>query len=153
MLKKDNGITLIALGSAIIIMIIIFSITIISATDILRNTQVNRLRVNLRLIKTQAATMFEDYMFDGTDNLGSKATTAEIQAVGWKEIEGVEYRIWDMEKVNSLGIDLKKSQSSEKFIIQLNTKTNEVDVASTKGYSDGKGNNYYSLNSLKNFEE
>ena len=66
MLKEKKGVTLGILVVAIILMFIIFGVTMSAGTDLLRNSDKNRLMTNLYLIRSRATTLLEDYLFDKT---------------------------------------------------------------------------------------
>ena len=66
--KKNSAITLVVLVITVIVMLIIFGITISSGTDLLRNTQKNRLKTNLYIIHAEAENFLEDFLFDKTSN-------------------------------------------------------------------------------------
>lgn len=87
--------------------------------------------------------------------MGAEATDSEITSVGWTlDTSGnIIYRIWDMNKVNEQGIDLKKTSDSEKFVIKYDKSKVEVDVASVKGFKDSDGKVYHSLTNLNNYYE
>ena len=59
------------------------------------------------------------------------------------------YCTWSKNVVKSLGIDTSNMPDDEAFVIQYNLEKSEVDVASKKGYSDGKGNIYHLLSQLQ----
>ena len=67
MLKGKKGVTLVLLVVAIILMLIIFGVTISAGTDLIKNSEKNRLMTNLYLIRSKAATLLEDYLFDKTE--------------------------------------------------------------------------------------
>ena len=152
MLKNNKGVTLTILVISIIVMIIIFGITLSSADDLLRNSEKNRLKTNMYLIQSKAATLLEDYLFDGTDNLGTtNASDTQISGVGWiKDDNRYIYREWDKTTLENYGIDTENFSSTEKFIIQYDKVDNEVDVASTSGFRDEDDTVKYTLSSLKN---
>lgn len=64
MTKDKKGITLVSLVVTVIVMVIIFSITLISATTILENAKLTNIQVGLYMAKTRAETLLEQYMFD-----------------------------------------------------------------------------------------
>lgn len=66
MLNGKKGVTLGILVVAIILMFIIFGVTMSAGTDLLRNSDKNRLMTNLYLIRSRATTLLEDYLFDKT---------------------------------------------------------------------------------------
>ena len=136
MLKGKKGVTLVLLVVAIILMLIIFGVTISAGTDLIKNSEKNRLMTNLYLIRSKAATLLEDYLFDKTDesleNLGEQVTSAQISEVGFIE-----------ERSSTEDV-----ASTESFIIQYNITRDTVDVASTKGYENA-GNTIYVLSELE----
>ena len=120
MLKNNKGVTLTILVISIIVMIIILGITLSTADDLLRNSQKNRLKTNMYLIQSKAATLLEDYLFDGTDNLGATTVNdTQITGVGWtKDDSKYIYREWDKTTLEKYGIDTDNFSSTDKFIIQ-----------------------------------
>ena len=135
--KNNKGITLAVLVVSIIVMLIILGITISTGDTLLRNSQKNRLKTNMYLIKSRASSLLEDYMFDGTDNLGSEVSSSQVTSVGWTEdTSKYIYREWDTNMLKSQGIDTKNIASSERFIIQYNITNEDVDVASVRGFID-----------------
>ena len=155
MLRDRKGVTLGLLVVAIILMFIIFGVTMSAGTDLIRNSEKNRLMTNLYLIRSRAATLLEDYLFDKTneslDNLGEQATLSQISEVGFVEESTSEYIycVWDENKFVEQGIDTENVASTESFIIQYNITRDTVDVASTKGFEDEEGNIIYILSELE----
>lgn len=148
-LNKNGGVTLAILIVAIVVMSIIFGITITSGSDLLTNSAESRLKTNLYLIKARAETLLEDYLFDGTDNLGEEAESGQIAEVGFEEGENYIYRVWNSSKLEEEGIATDNVASSEVFIIQYDVVNDLVDVASTKGYKDSDGNYIYILSEFE----
>ena len=140
MLRDKKGVTLGLLVVAIILMFIIFGVTMSAGTDLIRNSEKNRLMTNLYLIRSRAATLLEDYLFDGTneslEKLVEQATSAQVSEVGFNEESSCEYIycVWNESKLAEQGIDTENVASTESFIIQYNITKDTVDVASTKGY-------------------
>ena len=149
MLKNNRGVTLTALIIMVLVLLIIVGTTVICSTDILRNSDKSKLKSNLYLVKARAETLLEDYLFDGTDNLGTEATDSQIEAVGFDEYTGnYIYRVWDATKLTEEGIDVDSVKDSEVFIVQYDLTNDSVDVASTIGYEDEDGNEIYILSEL-----
>lgn len=154
MLRNRKGVTLGTLVVALILMFIIFGVTINTGTDLLRNSDKNRLKTNLYLIKSRAATLLEDYLFDkSTDSLNKLGTTAnseQITEVGYIEDGTSEYiyTVWNTTKLKEEGIDTDNVASTESFIIQYNITKDKVDVASTKGF-ENDGEIIYILSELE----
>ncbi len=150
MIKNNKGITLIALAITVLAMLIILGITVVTADDLLRETDVRKLKTNLHLIQARAQTLLADYLFDGTDKLGD-ATTKNITTYGWTvNTEQYIYRQWDAEDLEKQGIKSSDVAANEIFIIQYDIINEEVDVASTRGVVDGDGVALYTLSSLGN---
>lgn len=155
MLKNKKGVTLGVLVVSIIVMFVIFGVTMSAGTDLIRNADKNRLVSTLFLVKSRAATLFEDYLFDkSTDslnNLGTTATSDQIALVDFTEDGTSEYiyTVWNISKLEEEGIDTEDVASTESFIIQYNVTKDTVDVASTKGYEDEDGNTIHSLSKLE----
>ena len=154
MLKGKKGVTLVLLVVAIILMLIIFGVTISAGTDLIKNSEKNRLMTNLYLIRSKAATLLEDYLFDKTDesleNLAEQVTSAQISEVGFIEERSSEYIycVWNEDKLVEQGINTEDVALTESFIIQYNITRDTVDVASTKGYENA-GNTIYVLSELE----
>lgn len=65
MTKDKKGITLVSLVVTLIVMLIIFSVTLISATVILDNSKLTKIETTLYMAKARAEVLLEQYMFDG----------------------------------------------------------------------------------------
>ena len=146
MLKNKNGVTLTALIITLFVIIIIVGITISASTDIIKNSSKSSIQTNLYLIKARAETLLEDYLFDGTDNLGTEASSSQISSVGFtKDSEQYIYRVWDNSKLEEEGISTENVAESEVFIVQYDIVNDSVDVASTRGFEDEDGTYIYIL--------
>ena len=106
MFKSDKGITLTVLIITIIIMGIIFAVTIRTGDDLLRNTQKDRLRTNMYLIKARAESLLSDYLFDFENPLDNSISN-ETKA---KYLKGIV--ITDFAKVKSVGFEVSSSDFS-----------------------------------------
>lgn len=152
MLKNNKGITLTILVVTVIVMIIILAITISTGDELLRNTQKNRIKSNMYLIKARAETLLEDYLFDGTDNLGTMAATYnQVQIMGWTwdySESNYKYRIWDIEKLKEQGIEAKDITDEDEFVVKFDLTTAEVDVGITRGFEDSSGKMLFTLSEL-----
>lgn len=155
MLREKKGVTLGILVVAIILMFIIFGVTMSAGTDLLRNSDKNRLMTNLYLIRARAATLLEDYLFDRSAEsltvLGESADSTQIEAVGFTEDGSSEYIycIWNTSKLTEQGIDTENVSAAESFIVQYNITNDKVDVASTKGFENEDGDIIYILSDLE----
>ena len=150
MMKNNKGVTLIALVITIIVMLIILGITVVTLDNLLRGTDLRKMKTNLHLIEARAQTLLNDYLFDGTDKLGA-GTTKDVTEFGWEiNEEQYIYRQWNASDLAKQGIKNTDVASNEFFIIQYDIINEEVDVASTRGIKDEDGNSYYTLSSLRN---
>lgn len=64
MTKDKKGITLVSLVTTVIVMVIIFGVTLISATTLLENTKLTNIQTGLYMAKSRAEALLEQYMFD-----------------------------------------------------------------------------------------
>ena len=150
MFKVKNGVTLISLVIIIIVMLIILGITVTTADELLRNTDIKKFQTNLYLIEARAQTMLNDYLFDGTDKLGAELDDVNISKFDWEEnTSKYVYREWNIAELKKQGIDTSNIAENEKFIIKYDIINEVVDVASTRGIVDSDGEEKYTLSSLK----
>lgn len=152
MLKRKNGVTLVVLIITIIVMLIILGITITTTTELLRETDMRRFETSLHLIEARAQTLLNDYLFDGTDNLGATLNT-NINMFDWEEDSSKYiYREWDIEELKKQGIDTTNILEDEIFVIQYDIINEEIDVGSTIGIVDSDGDPIYTLSVLEELE-
>lgn len=150
MLKEKKGVTLISLVITIVVMLIILGITVFTADDLLRKTDIRKFQTNLYLVEARAKTMLNNYLFDGTDKLGNELDDVNISKFSWEEnTSKYIYREWNIEELRKQGIDTSNVAENEKFIIKYDIINEEVDVASTRGIVDGNGEEKYTLSSLE----
>ncbi len=169
MFKSDKGITLTVIIITIIIMGIIFAVTIRTGDDLLRNTQKDRLRTNMYLIKARAESLLSDYLFDfenPLDNSISNETKAKylkgivitdfakVKSVGFEvsssDFSGVFiYCEWNLSVLKEQGISTSNIANNESFIIQYSPTTDEVNVASVRGFSEKNGLTYHKLSEFE----
>ena len=160
-IKNNRGVTLTILVVTIVVMLILFGITFSTATDLLKNSQKNKMKTMLYMVKSRAEILLDDFLFDNdgksTSDLkssnseslkGTDSTDGEINSVGYTKSSDCIYKSWNEEILKKQGIDTKNLAQGDTIIIQYNVDTGEVDVASTKGISiDGK-----SLHILEDFD-
>ena len=170
-MKKNKGVTLLILIITIIIMTIILGITISAGTDLIRNTQKNRIITNLYLIQARATILLDNYLFDKDETALNTISNTEIgnqlggvylgidkasliSKMGFKNINPSNktshiYCQWNEADLKNQGIDTSNITQGESFIIDYNLEKMEVDVASVKGYKDSKGREYHLLSEFK----
>ena len=161
-IKNNKGVTLTILVVTIVVMLILFGITFSTATDLLKNSQKNKMKTMLYMVKSRAEILLDDFLFDNDNGIdgnvvissdtttleGKDSTEGEINSVGYTKSSDCIYKSWNEEILKKQGIDTKNLAQGDTIIIQYNVDTGEVDVASTKGISiDGK-----SLHILEDFD-
>ena len=150
MIRDNKGVTLLALVITIIVMMIILGITIVTFNELLRETDIRKMKTNLHLIEARAQTLLDDYLFDGTDKLGTE-TNEDITKYGWEfNNEQYIYRQWSSDDLEEQGIEGDDVAPNEIFIIQYDIINEKVDIASTRGIKDSEGKSYHTLSSLRN---
>ena len=148
-MNKKSGVTLIILIVTIIVMIIILGITVSSFNDLLKNTQRDRLKTNLYLIKARAEVLLEDFKFQfeneleknnptiSTDNIEKylggtliPSSSREVLVMGFPSASSkVYYCAWDMETLRNQGIDTSNIASNDVFVIRYDLSGSAEEVA------------------------
>ena len=157
-IKNKKGVTLTILVITIIVMMILTSITITTGTELLRNSQKNKMKTMLYMVRSRAEILLEEYLFnnDGKelnniskddiekDLAGTYITDVnDLKKVGYDIDLGIPdkdkkiYCSWDESVLKSQGIDTKNLAQGDTIIVEYDVENNEVDVASSKGYSEG----------------
>lgn len=150
MLKNTKGVTLIALAITIVVMLIILGITINTADDLIRESDETKFQTTMYLVKARAETLFDDYLFDGTDNLGESITDIEITDIGWEDdTSRYIYRQWDNDMLENQGIKYDDTFDGELFLIQYDITEEKVDIGCSIGFVDENGVAKYTLSSLE----
>ena len=175
-IKNNKGVTLTILVITIILMFILFGITFSSATDLLKNSQKNKMKTMLYMVKSRAEILLDDYLFEHDsedqtqrennlkgvtdDSIGKELggsyikNTGSLSSIGdttstIPEKNKAIYCSWDENTLKSQGIDTENLAQGDTIIVKYDLENGTVDVASTKGISiDGK-----SLHFLKDFDE
>lgn len=150
MFRCKKGVTLMTTAVAILIMIIIAAVTISAGGTLLKNAEKGKVETFLYVVKARARVLLDDYLFDGTDNLGGTISSEYISEVGWSEDSSYIYRVWNASKFKEQGIDTSNLSSVENCIIQYDIVNDSVDVAYTKGFYDENGNLFYKLSDIAN---
>ncbi len=149
---NKNGVTLTMLVITIIVMLILFGITFSTATDLLKNSQKNKMKTMLYMVQSRAEVLLDDFMFDNdgktveelktsdTKNLGGNdSSDSEINSVGYSKSTNCIYKSWTKSILEGQGIDTKNLAEGDTIVVQYDVEKNEVEVASTKGISiDGQ---------------
>lgn len=79
-MKKEKGITMVALAITIVIILILVSVTMYYATPVIQNAQLQNLNTNMLLIQAKAKTVGENARFnnDSTQYIGQKLSEMEL---------------------------------------------------------------------------
>lgn len=158
--KKNKGITLIALTITIIILLILASITIYSGKESIKKAQLESLKTNMLLIKAKAKEYVEQASFKNGVN------KSEISEEAKNELKGKEANASDYSKQNitinggeilykltsdnlkEMGLKDVKLGSNEEYLVKYNIKDVTVEVYNTSGY-ENNGTTVYSLSELE----
>ena len=79
-IKNRLGVTLTVLVITIIVMLILFGITFSTSTDLLKNSQRNKMKTMLYMVKSRAEILLDDYLFE-YDNEDSTIRSNNLKAV------------------------------------------------------------------------
>ena len=164
-MKKEQGITLIALSVTIIVLLIIAGISVYSGKDIIKKGKLEELRTNMLLVQVKARETVEQANFKMGPN-PDETKKAEVRA----EVYETEAKL---KKVSDLGITVPSGASSadcyavteeslqnwglnkielsdgEYYIIQFDDTNAKVEIYNTLGYSNN-GTMVYSLTQIDN---
>lgn len=171
-MKKQNGITLIALTITIIVMMIIAGITTYAGKDLIKEAKLQDLVTNMLLIQAEAKKGLEEVSFQ-TANLDKTNDAQAISDVKNEYLKGVPLTdssaaeaqnassslpaeagidancYWlDETTLNEMGLKDLNAEEYGYFIVKYDFTNITVDVINTKGY---QGN--YTLTQLKALQE
>ena len=162
-IKKQNGVTLIALIVTIIILTVIASIAIYSGSGTIKKAKLEEIKTNMLLIEAKAREYVEDANFkmginpddakknqvrnDIYVNEAKLTKTSSVPSnVNVKDINNC-YDVTN-DTLNSWGLDKIEVEENEKYIIEFDEQNASVEIYNTLGY-DGK----YSLTDIEKIEE
>ncbi len=162
-IKKENGVTLIALIVTIIILTVIASIAIYSGSDTIKKAKLEEIKTNMLLIEAKAREYVEDANFkmginpddakknqvrnDIYVNEAKLTKTSSVPSnINVKDINNC-YDVTN-DTLNSWGLDKIEVEENEKYIIEFDEQNASVEIYNTLGY-DGK----YSLTDIEKIEE
>lgn len=162
-IKKENGVTLIALIVTIIILTVIASIAIYSGSDTIKKAKLEEIKTNMLLIEAKAREYVEDANFkmginpddakknqvrnDIYVNEAKLTKTSSVPSnINVKDINNC-YDV-TTDTLNSWGLDKIEVEENEKYIIEFDEQNASVEIYNTLGY-DGK----YSLTDIEKIEE
>ena len=148
-MKKDNGITLIALIVTIIIMIILATIVVDFSTKAIDKAKLEDIKTNMLLIQGKSQTIYEKYLFKEIEELTgilySEQNTYVISdgLLDHLKVEDDIY-IWGEEALNENGLGTIKTDEQTFYIVDYTT--SEIYLSKGYEYNDSI---YYSLTELQ----
>ena len=148
-MKKDNGITLIALIVTIIIMIILATIVVDFSTKAIDKAKLEDIKTNMLLIQGKSQTIYEKYLFKEIEELTgilySEQNTYVISdgLLDHLKVEDDIY-IWGEEELNENGLGTIKTDEQTFYIVDYTTS----EIYFSKGY-EYNDLIYYSLTELQ----
>lgn len=164
-IKSENGITLVALGVTIIVLVILASITITGSSDAIKRANLEALKTNMLLVQAKAKEFVENAAFEAGPD-GSKIDNAKKALTGEEELgdgnglveitdhsdsrlsklnlEGYDYFYEVPEKsLIAMGVkDAKSSDAAGWYIVAYNIGETKVEVYNTAGYEAEDGFKY-----------
>ena len=161
-LKKEKGITLIALIATITIMLILISITIISGREIIKRANLENLKTNLLLVKAKAKEDVEQAAHEL--GISSAVNSERIQAAKNKLTIGTYQDTTDygssdegnnvyFYSVSGNGLkDYGIDGVEGTVVIKYDIKNVDVEVYSSEGFVDDDGHKYFSLSDIQKIE-
>ena len=140
-LKKEKGITIIALIITIILMLILAGVGMHFGSDAIERTRLEDIKTDMISIKTKAKIITEQYNFKDIDNLvGTPLTEDEATSIGLESNENLyKWSSGDLSNQNLSAIE------GDTYVVKYNLETpNSCEVYYLKGYQ-GR----YSLSELQ----
>lgn len=141
-LRKEKGITLVALVITIILMMILVGVTIHFSTDAIKKANLEDIKTDMISIKTRAKIVVEQYNFKDIESLvGSTITDTEAQKLGLTNSDKIlKWSSEDLKNQNLTSID------GDKYVVLYDVDDpNNCEIYFLEGY-EGK----YSLTDLQN---
>ncbi len=178
-MKKNKGITMVALIITIVLLLILAGISIGQGNKVIKASELENLKTNMLLIKVKAKEYVENANFKlGTnfENATDKATRvenakAELKGEEITDISTIKGNInisqetisndnanyryyYKLSTDNLTDIGITKVESNEKdgwYIIKYDIKNLGIEIYNTNGF-ENEGTKYYSLTELQNVE-
>lgn len=164
-MKKEQGITLIALSVTIIVLLIIAGISVYSGKDIIKKGKLEELRTNMLLVQVKARETVEQANFKMGPNL-DETKKAEVRTEVY-ETEAKLKKVSDLgiivpsgansadcyavteEALQNWGLNKIELSDGEYYIIEFDDTNAKVEIYNTLGYSNN-GTMVYSLTQIDN---
>ena len=162
-IKKEKGITLVALAITISVMLVLISIAITGGSEIIKNANLENLKTNLLLVKAKAKEVVENAAHElGPEEANSERLNAakeKLNVIGehtsstayGSDNESSKVYFYSIEGANlkdSLGIDGLEGT----IVIKYDLINIDVEVYSSKGFVDNDGQTQHSLTEIQEIE-
>ena len=173
-MKKNRGITMVALVITIVVLLIIAGISIGAGNNAIKNSKLENLKTNMLLIEVKAKEQLENAKFRlGTsfdkateEEKTNRVNTAKSELSEFTEDEIVDGNIFNnnikednkkniyyykLSTQNLMDMGLKNVKSDEKngyYIVKYDLKNSTIEIYNTEGFDD-EGNVVYSLTDIK----
>ncbi len=170
-MKKNRGITMVALVITIVVLLIIAGISIGAGNNAIKNSKLENLKTNMLLIEVKAKEQIENAKFRlGTsfdkateEEKTNRVNTAKTEFTGEEIVDGNIFNnnikedntnniyYYKLSTQNLIDMGLKNVKSDEKngyYIVKYNLKDSTIEIYNTEGFDD-EGNVVYSLTDIK----
>ena len=151
MKKNQRGITLIALGITLAIMVVLIGIVVSTVVTIIETGKLQELSTNMLLIQAKAKTIAEKYNFDetsvtlvGTINTDNINTLKTVGSVTNTQNISLMYTLSETD-ISDFGLTNLKLKSGEAFVVDYSSL--DVEVYYIPGF-EHNGTTYYELSKI-----
>ncbi len=154
-MRKERGITLIALVITIILILILAGIAGYEGIKLIQQSNLQTINANMLLIQAKAQTLAEKAEFSGDkeNNLkGEKVDNiASEEPLIKAGITTGEYYKWDATTLEENGLSGVSVKNGEVYYVNYQVgEVADVEVVISSGYKHVDGNVYYKLSDIKN---
>lgn len=170
-MKKNRGITMVALVITIVVLLIIAGISIGAGNNAIKNSKLENLKTNMLLIEVKAKEQIENAKFRlGTsfnkateEEKTNRVNTAKSEFKGKEIVDGNIFNnnikednknniyYYKLSTQDLIDMGLKNVKSDEKngyYIVKYNLQDSTIEIYNTEGFDD-EGNVAYSLTDIK----
>ena len=170
-MKKNRGITMVALVITIVVLLIIAGISIGAGNNAIKNSKLENLKTNMLLIEVKAKEQLENAKFRlGTsfdkataEEKTNRVNTAKSEFTGEEIVDGNIFNnnikedntnniyYYKLSTQDLIDMGLKNVKSDEKngyYIVKYNLQDSTIEIYNTEGFDD-EGNVVYSLTDIK----
>ena len=170
-MKKNRGITMVALVITIVVLLIIAGISIGAGNNAIKNSKLENLKTNMLLIEVKAKEQLENAKFRlGTsfdkataEEKTNRVNTAKSEFTGEEIVDGNIFNnnikedntnniyYYKLSTQDLIDMGLKNVKSDEKngyYIVKYNLQDSTIEIYNTEGFDD-EGNVVYTLTDIK----